>query len=159
MIAAIGNNLEMGLNNRLLCYLPEDLKRFKAITSGHPVIMGRSTWDSLPKKPLPHRRNIVISRNRDIAPCDYEIARSVEEVFSLIKEEEEAFIIGGASVYKQFIDKVQKLYLTRILSDFEADVFFPEIDFSKWTLINDEFFSKNEMNSYDMRFQYYELKK
>jgi dihydrofolate reductase len=159
MIAVIGNNRELGYNNQLLCHLPEDLKRFKIITSGHTVIMGDKTWESLPIKPLPKRRNIVLTLNRNATYTGCELAHSIEDLDVLLAEEEQCFIIGGATIYRLFIDKIDKLYLTLVLSDFEADVFFPEVDFSKWELKKDEFFGKDERNSYNMRFQYYELKK
>jgi dihydrofolate reductase len=159
IIAVVGNNRELGLKNQLLCHLPEDLKRFKTITSGHTVIMGDKTWESLPKKPLPNRRNIVMTLHQDCDYPDCEIAHSIEELYALIENEEECFIIGGATIYNLFINTINKLYLTRVLADFEADAFFPEIDFSKWELKEDLFFGKDERNRYDMRFQYYELKK
>lgn len=158
MIAAIGNNFELGYQNKLLCHLPKDLKRFKEITSGHTIMMGDRTWESLPKKPLPNRRNIVITINRDANYTNCELAFSVDEAIDLIHDEEEAFIIGGATIYKLFIDKIKQLYLTRILADFQADVFFPEVDFSKWDLKEDIFVPKDDNNIYDLRFQYYKLK-
>jgi len=158
MIAAIGNNFELGYQNKLLCHLPVDLKRFKEITSGHTVMMGDRTWESLPKKPLPNRRNIVITLDRNANYPNCEIAFSVEEAINLIHDEEEAFIIGGATIYNLFIDKIQRLYLTRILADFRADVFFPKVDFSKWDLKEDIFVPKDDNNLYDLRFQYYQLK-
>lgn len=159
IIAAVGNNLELGYQNQLLCHLPEDLKRFKTITSGHTVIMGDRTWDSLPRKPLPNRRNIVMTLDRERVFEDCETAHSVEELFAMLNENEEAFIMGGATIYKIFIDMAEKLYLTRILSDFQADVFFPEVDPAKWEMKEDLFIAKDERNPFDMRFQYYELKK
>ena len=156
MIAVIGNNRELGLNNQLLCHLPEDLRRFKLITSGHPVIMGDKTWESLPIKPLPKRRNIVMTLNQNANYEKCELVHSIEELYTLLANEEESFIIGGATIYKLFIDKVDKLYLTRILADFEADAFFPDVDFSKWELKEDVFLNKDEQNLYDIRFQYYE---
>ena len=159
MIAVIGNNRELGLHNQLLCHLPEDLKRFKIITSGHTVIMGDKTWESLPVKPLPKRRNIVMTLNKNAAYTECEVAHSIEELETLLTEDEQCFIMGGATIYQLFIDKIDKLYLTRISADFEADVFFPEVDFSKWELKKDDFFGKDERNRYDMRFQYYEFKK
>ena len=158
MIAAVGNNFELGYQNRLLCHLPKDLKRFKELTSGYTVIMGDRTWESLPKKPLPNRRNIVITLDRDVNYKDCELAFSLEDAINLIHDDEEAFIIGGATIYKLFIDIIQHLYLTRILSDFKADVFFPEVDFSKWDLEEDIFVPKDDNNIYDLRFQYYKLK-
>ena len=159
MIVAVGNRLELGFNNQLLCHLPEDLKRFKAITSGCTVLMGDRTWESLPKKPLPNRRNIVLTLDKTLVYPDCEMAYSIEEALALLDEQEEAFIIGGATIYRIFIDKIDKLYITRILSDFEADAFFPEVDFSKWDLVEDEFFPKDEKNIHDLQFQCYHLKK
>ncbi|MEG2069815.1 MAG: dihydrofolate reductase [Bacteroidales bacterium] len=159
MIAAVGNNGELGYQNQLLCHLPVDLKRFKKITSGCTVLMGDKTWESLPKKPLPNRRNIVITLNREACYLNCEMAYSIEEAMALLDPEEEAFIIGGATIYKLFIDRVQMLYITRILSDFQADVFFPTIDSKTWELTEDQFVPKDEHNEYDLRFQIYELKK
>jgi dihydrofolate reductase len=154
MIAAVGKNLELGKNNQLLCHLPADLKRFKTITSGFPVIMGDRTWESLPIKPLPNRRNIVITIDRSYKsekPC--EIVHTIEDAVELVKNEEKAFIIGGATIYRLFINKINTLYLTRIEADFEADVFFPDIDFEKWNLIEEEVYEKDEKNVFGMRFQ------
>jgi len=155
MIAAVGKNLELGKNNQLLCHLPADLKRFKAITSGYPVIMGDKTWESLPIKPLPNRRNIVITlnKNADYTPC--EIVNTLDDAIELVKEEEKAFIIGGATIYKLFIDRIETLYLTRIDAEFDADVFFPDIDLSQWNLIEDVLYEKDEKNAFLMRFQVY----
>ena len=155
IIAVVGNRFELGLKNQLLCHLPVDLKRFKSITSGSTVIMGSKTWKSLPKKPLPLRRNIVMEYDRNVVFEGAEMAYSIEEVMQAVKMEKEAFIIGGATIYNMFIDKVNKLYLTRIHADFEADVFFPEVDFSQWKLTEDQFIPKSEQNMYDLRFQTY----
>jgi dihydrofolate reductase len=171
MIAAIGKNLELGKNNQLLCHLPADLKRFKAITSGFPVMMGDKTWESLPIKPLPNRRNIVITLDKnykaegskqkaesilDNSPC--EIVHTLDDAVRLVKNEEKAFIIGGATIYKLFIDKIETLYLTRIDAEFEADVFFPDINFNDWNLMNEEVYEKDEKNSFDMKFQIFKRK-
>ena len=155
IIAVVGNRFELGLNNQLLCHLPADLKRFKTITSGSTVIMGSKTWESLPKKPLPLRRNIVMEYDRNIVYEGAEMVYSIEEAVQAVKAEKEAFIIGGATIYKLFIDKVDKLYLTHIHADFEADVFFPDVDFSQWKLTEDQFIPKSEQNMYDLRFQTY----
>jgi dihydrofolate reductase len=161
MIAAIGNNFELGKNNQLLCHLPADLKRFKAITSGYPVIMGDRTWESLPIKPLPNRRNIVITLDRNYdaenrnqkaeSPC--EIVHTIEDAVELVKNEEKAFVIGGATIYKLFINKIDTLYLTRIDANFEADVFFPNVNFDEWNLVEEEVYRKDDKNAFDMRFQ------
>lgn len=158
MIAAVGNNFELGKNNRLLCHLPADLKRFKEITSGYTVIMGDKTWESLPIKPLPNRRNIVITLDKtykcsaaiELPP---EIVHTIEDAVSLVQNEKKAFIIGGATIYKLFIDKIDTLYLTRINADFDADVFFPQVDFIRWKLIEEVIYKKDERNGFDMRFQ------
>ena len=153
MIAAVGNNFELGKNNQLLCHLPADLKRFKEITSGYPVIMGDKTWESLPVKPLPNRRNIVITLDRSTTYNACEVVHSLEDAVGLVKNEEKAFIIGGATIYKLFVNKVNTLYLTRIDADFDADVFFPTVDFSRWNMIEDVVYEKNEKNAFGMRFQ------
>ena len=156
MIAAVGKNLELGKNNQLLCHLPADLKRFKAITSGYPVIMGDKTWESLPIKPLPNRRNIVITLNKNADYINCEIVHTLDDAVKLVENEEKAFIIGGATIYKLFIDKIDTLYLTHIDAHFEdADVFFPNVDFNKWQLIEDEVYEKDEKNVYGMRFRVY----
>jgi len=156
MIAAVGKNLELGKNNQLLCHLPADLKRFKAITSGYPVIMGDKTWESLPIKPLPNRRNIVITLNKNADYSDCEIVHTLDDAVKLVENEEKAFIIGGATIYKLFIDRINTLYLTHIDANFDdADVFFPNVDFSKWKLIEDEVYEKDEKNVFGMRFRVY----
>jgi len=156
MIAAVGKNFELGKNNQLLCHLPADLKRFKAITSGYPVIMGDKTWESLPIKPLPHRRNIVVTLNKN-ADYEYcEIVHTIDDAVKLVENEEKAFIIGGATIYKLFIDKIDTLFLTHVDAHFDdADVYFPEVDFSNWKLMEEEFFEKDEKNAYGMRFCMY----
>jgi dihydrofolate reductase len=155
MIAAIGNNYELGKNNQLLCHLPADLKRFKEITSGYPVIMGDKTWESLPIKPLPKRRNIVITLNKNAIYTDCEIVHTIDDAIELVKNEEKAFIIGGATIYKLFINKIDTLYLTRIDADFEADVFFPTLDFTQWQMLEEVVHKKDEKNSLNMKFQKY----
>jgi dihydrofolate reductase len=148
IIVAIAENMAIGKNNDLLWHIPADLKRFKQITSGHPVIMGKKTWESLPRRPLPNRRNIVITDNpgEQIEGC--EMAYSIEEAIALCNPEEENFIIGGASVYRQFLPHAHRLYLTFVHKSFEADVFFPEIDFSQWKRISKEDYPPDELNDF-----------
>jgi len=138
IIVAIAENMAIGKNNDLLWHIPEDLKRFKRITSGHPVIMGKRTFYSLPRRPLPNRRNIVITDvpGETIDGC--EMAYSIEEVIGKCDPAEENFIIGGASVYRQFLPHCDRLYLTRVHKAFDGDVFFPDIDFSQWELVSME---------------------
>lgn len=132
IIVAIAQNFAIGKNNDLLFHLPNDLKRFKEITTGHPVIMGRNTLLSLPKGALPNRRNIVISDIPEEKFERCEMVASIEEAAYAVKDEQEAFIIGGGMIYRQFFPLAGKLYLTLVHRDFDADVSFPEIDYSEW---------------------------
>lgn len=128
LIAAVARNRAIGLDNRLLYWLPNDLKRFKQLTTGHTIIMGRRTYDSLPHGALPHRRNIVLTRSRKaIEGCD--CYASLEEALNHCTDEEEVFVIGGASVYRQAMNRADVLNLTEI-DDLpaEADAFFPPYD-------------------------------
>jgi dihydrofolate reductase len=134
IIVAIASNNAIGKNNELLWHISADLKRFKQITGGHPVVMGKNTFYSLPKRPLPNRRNIVITdvAGEIIEGC--EMAYSIDDAENLCDEDIENFVIGGGSIYNQFIDIAYKLYITRVHKDFEADTFFPEIDPQVWQL-------------------------
>ena len=132
MIVAIDENGGIGLKNNLLAYIPADLKRFKAITTGHSIIMGSNTWLSLPRRPLPERRNIVITSRVNTDFDGALLAHSVDEAVAMLPDGDEAFVIGGASIYQQMFPLATKLYLTLIHKKFEADTFFPEIDFSQW---------------------------
>jgi dihydrofolate reductase len=158
IIVAIAENMAIGKNNDLLWHIPADMKRFKEITSGHAVIMGKLTWLSLPRKPLPHRRNIVITDipGEQIENC--EMAYSIDEAIAKCNPDEESFIIGGASVYRQFLPVANRLYLTIVKKSFDADVFFPEIDFSQWKLISTQEFPPDEVNDFDHSFEIYERK-
>ncbi|HAQ18955.1 MAG TPA: dihydrofolate reductase [Prolixibacteraceae bacterium] len=132
IIVAIAQNFAIGKNNELLFHLPNDLKRFKQITTGFPVIMGRNTLLSLPNGALPNRRNIVITDNPNDKFDRCEMVFSVEEAIDAVKNETEAFIIGGGMIYRQFYPVAGKLYLTLVHRDFDADVFFPEIIYPEW---------------------------
>src|SRR5690606_23432215 len=132
IIVAIAENFAIGKNKDLLFHWPNDLKRCKQITTGHSLIMGRNTLLSLPKRPLPNRRHIVITDkpNDNFPGC--EVVFSIDEAVEKVKDEKEAFVIGGGMVYRQFYPLAGKLYLTLVHQPFEADVFFPEIDFLEW---------------------------
>ncbi len=138
IIVAIAENFAIGLNNRLLFHLPNDLKRFRQITSGHSLIMGRNTLLSLPKWPLPGRRNIVITDKYDDYFPGCETVFSVDEALSLVKSEDEVFVIGGGSVYRQFFPLAGRLYLTVVHKEFEADTFFPAINYDDWKIVMNE---------------------
>lgn len=134
IIVAIAEDYGIGNKNELLAYISEDLKRFKEITAGHTVIMGRNTWFSLPKRPLPKRQNIVISNQQDETFEGADTVYSIDEAIKACPANEEAFVMGGAMVYKQFFEVADKLYITKIKKTFEADTFFPEITMDKWDI-------------------------
>lgn len=148
IIVAIAQNFAIGKNNDLLFHLSNDLKRFKEITTGHPVIMGRNTLLSLPKGALTNRRNIVITDNPDEKFDRCEMVLSIEEAVEAVRNETEAFIIGGGMIYRQFYPVAGKLYLTLVHQDFDADVYFPEINYSEWKEFyrEDLFDEKNNFN-------------
>lgn len=156
IIVAIAENNAIGKNNQLLWHIPADLKRFKTITSGHPVIMGKKTWESLPKKPLPNRRNIILTDNPHDSFEGGECAFSLEEALNLCSPREETFIIGGASVYKQFLPHCDRLYLTRVYQLCDGDVFFPAVDFSQWRLISQEDVPPDGTNNFSYSNMIYE---
>ena len=139
IIVAVSENNAIGKDNNLLWHISEDLKHFKEITSGHSVLMGRKTFESLGKK-LPNRRNIVITRNPDYTAEGCEMASSLEDAVRLCAGEEEVFVIGGGEIYRQAMDMASKLYLTVVHKVYEADTFFPVIDSSCWKEISREDF-------------------
>lgn len=137
IIVAMAQNRAIGKNNDLLWHLSGDLKRFKKLTTGHPVVMGRKTWESLPKRPLPGRRNIVFTQNADYQADGAEVVHSVNGLFNALKDcDEEVFIMGGAAIYNLLLPFTNRLYVTQVYRDYEADVFFPTIDMSEFTLTN-----------------------
>lgn len=144
IIVAIADNFAIGKDNNLLWHIPEDLKRFKMLTLGHKIIMGKRTWDSLPVRPLPGRESIVLT---DLAGEKLEgatMAYSIAEVLQLCDPSSENFIIGGGSVYNQFLPLANRLYLTRVHAHFDADTFFPEPSPDDWLLINQEYVGTND---------------
>lgn len=148
IIVAIAQNFAIGKNNDLLFHLPSDLKRFKKITSGHAVLMGKKTLFSLPNGPLPNRRNIVITDIPGETFEGCETVYSIEEAVKAVSNEQLAFVIGGGMIYRQFYPIAGKLFLTMAHKDFEADIFFPEIDFTEWKELSREtlFDEKNDFN-------------
>jgi len=130
IVVAIASNNAIGKNNQLLWHLPKDLKHFKDITAGGTVIMGRKTYDSV-GRPLPKRRNIIITRQAiEIEGC--EVVSSLEAAIALCSDEQEVFIVGGAEIYRQAMHICNRIYLTIVHHAFEADTFFPEIDYKEW---------------------------
>lgn len=152
LIAAAAKNNALGKNNDLIWHLPNDFKRFKAITSGHYIIMGRKTFESFPK-PLPNRTHVVITRQKGYQPEGCIIVDSIEKALAISPKNENVFIIGGGEIYTLGLPFAQKIELTRVHNDFEADVFFPEIDLKQWKLVEEEFHLKDEKHKYDFSFQ------
>ncbi len=153
-IVAISENNVIGNKQGLIWHLPNDLKHFKNKTKGHCVIMGRKTFESI-GKPLPNRINIIITRQKSYVQNGCKVVNSLEEAILYANQlnEEEAFIIGGAEIYKQAFSFLEKLYLTIVLEKFEGDTSFPEYDKSKWKLISEDYVKKDEKNPYDHIFQ------
>ncbi len=149
-IVAIAQNRAIGCENKLLWHIPGDLKRFKKLTMGHTVIMGRSTYESLPVKPLSGRKNIVMTHNTTLDFPGCITTHSVEETLNMLEPDQEHFVIGGAQIYDAFMPYVDKLILTIVHKDFAADTFFPEIDFSQWT----EVYREDIVDACELGFDY-----
>ena len=154
LIAATSQNNALGKDNKIIWHLPDDFKRFKELTSGHHIIMGRKTFESFPK-PLPNRTHVVITRQKNYKPEGCIVVNSIEEAFEICPKNEDVFLIGGAEIYKLGLPFTDKIELTFINETFEADAFFPEIDFSEWKLSNEEFHPKDEKHANDFSFQTY----
>lgn len=157
LIAAAAENNALGKDNDLLWHLPNDFKRFKEITSGHHIIMGRKTFESFPK-PLPNRTHIIITRQKEYLVENCIVVHSLEEAIAIAPKNEEVFIIGGAQIYEQSIPLADKIDLTRVHTSLDADAFFPEFDTSEWNLVFSEKNFKDEKHQYDFTFETY-LKK
>lgn len=136
IIAAVAENGAIGKDNDLIWHLPDDLRFFKTTTSDKPVVMGRKNYDSIPEKyrPLPHRKNIIVTRKKDFEAPGCEVVQSIEEALKNEKNQNEVFIIGGGQIYQLALDHdlVDQMYITQVHHSFEADAFFPEFDKSKW---------------------------
>lgn len=143
-VVAASDNGVIGRDGGLPWHVSSDLKLFKEITLGKPVIMGRRTWESLPRQPLPGRRNIVITRNMDYVAEGAEIVRSVDEALAVCAGEPEVSIIGGGQVYAQAMDRTDRIYLTRIHLDVEGDTFLPELAAEEWVEVERRAFEKGE---------------
>lgn len=139
IIVAVTRNLAIGRGGDLLFHISEDLKRFKRLTMGAPIIMGRKTFESFPKGPLPGRRNIVITRNPDYSREGIEVAGSLEEALKLVEGVDKAFIIGGSQIYRQALPLATHLDLTEIDTEVtDADAFFPEFNREEWIEVSNE---------------------
>ena len=160
MIAAVAKNRAIGKDNKLLWNIPEDLKHFKKITTGHAVLMGLNTWESLPYKPLKDRKNFVLCPEGTEIDCpdtvDVELVHNIDK-FLERTDIEDVFVIGGASVYKLFIDKADEMFLTIVDKEFEADAFFPEFDESEYNIyqLNPVCNQHMDSNALDYSFRHY----
>ena len=158
MIAAVAENNALGKNNDLLWHLPLDFKRFKEITSGHHIIMGRKTFESFPKS-LPNRTHVIITRQKDFKHDGCIVVQDIEKAIAVCPKEDDLYIIGGGEIYKQFIHLADQLDITRVHNSFEADVYFPEIDPEIWELTSEIFNPKDEKHLFDYTFQTFGRKK
>jgi dihydrofolate reductase len=158
LIVAVGENDAIGKDNKLIWHLSDDLKRFKALTSGHAIIMGRKTFETFPK-PLPNRKHIVISRQQNYKVSDGVIVvHNLEDAINVTKDDAQPFIIGGGEIYKQAMPFASKIELTRVHESFDADTFFPKIDNSIWKELENVFHSKDVEHEYSFSFITYERK-
>ncbi len=157
LIVAVSRNGVIGCENRLIWHISEDLRRFKSLTTGHPVVMGRKTWESL-GSPLPNRTNVVITRNPAYRAPGAVTVGSPEEAFGLFPPEEEVFVIGGGEVYRQAMPLAQRLYLTEVDADYDGDTFFPDWNREQWMLTAEERYERGEKFDRPFRFLVYDRK-
>ena len=156
LIAAAAENNALGKNNEMIWHLPDDFKRFKKLTSGHFIIMGRKTYESL-DGPLPNRTHIIITRQENYAEkvdanCCI-VVDNIEDAIAKSASEGETFVIGGGEIYKLALPLADKIELTRVHGTFEADAYFPEIDENKWNLVNEDYHPKDEKHNFDFTYQ------
>ncbi|XTP52684.1 dihydrofolate reductase [Niallia sp. Krafla_26] len=157
-IVAMDKNRVIGKENQLPWHLPEDLKFFKRVTMGHPIIMGRKTHESI-GKPLPGRENIIVTRNKDYKSEGCTVIHSLEDLRQFANQKnEEVFVIGGAQLFIETFPIADRLYITEIHHEFDGDTFFPEFNESNWTLVSKEQGVKDEKNPYDYFYTIYERK-
>ena len=162
LIVAHGRDREIGKDNDLLWQLPKDMRFFTRTTKGHYVIMGRKNWDSIPLKyrPLPGRPNVVVTRKKDLRIDEAEVVSSIEDGIELAREngEEEVFVIGGGQIYSLALEKglIDKMYITYVDANFDADTFFPEVDLKQWNLTEEHFEVADEKNPFNFTIRTYE---
>lgn len=157
LIAAVGNNNSLGKDNKLLWHLPDDFKHFKESTMGYPMLMGRKTYESLPG-PLPGRTQIVITRDSSyqIDHKDCKLAHSIDQALELCGDATKVFVIGGGDLYRQCMDRADKILLTRVDGDFEADTFFPVVEESIWNKTDSVFHPKDSKHQYEFTIESYQ---
>ena len=154
MIAAVAENLALGKNNELVWHLPDDFKRFKQLTTNHYIIMGRKTFESFPK-PLPNRTHVIITRQQDYTAEGCLVAANLADALAMIPKDENVFVIGGGEIYAMALPFTDVIELTKVHARFEADTFFPEIDFKQWNLVSEEYHPKDEKHLYDFTYETY----
>ena len=152
LIVAMAENRVIGKDNDLPWRLPNDLKWFKKTTLGNPIIMGRKTWESI-GRPLPGRRNIVVSRNPDFIAEGCEVVTSLEDAIALVGCADEGVIIGGAGLYEIALPLVQRIYITQVHAEVAGDTFFPEFDVAEWTVTSEEAHKADERHAFDYTFR------
>ena len=158
IIVAVARNGVIGDRNRLIWHISEDLRRFKAITTGHPVIMGRKTFESL-GRPLPNRINVVVTRQTGYRAEGCVVAGSLEDAIRRFDPSEEIFVIGGAQIYAQALPLADRFYLTRVFRAYEGDTHFPEWDEAQWRLLSSESFASGANYPYPFAFETYERRR
>ncbi|MAN27783.1 MULTISPECIES: dihydrofolate reductase [Mesonia] len=158
IIAAAAENNALGKDNDLVWHLPDDFKRFKKLTTGHHIIMGRKTFESFPQ-PLPNRTHVVITRQQDYDNENCIVVHNLKDALAFASKDEQPFIIGGGEIYKQSLSYADKIELTRVHGEFEADTYFPELDMNDWELVHEEFHEKDEKHNYAFSYLTYERKK
>jgi dihydrofolate reductase len=146
-IVAFSNNRVIGVNNEMPWHLPNDLKHFKKTTLNKPILMGRKTYDSI-GKPLPKRRNLVLTRQQDLQIEGCEVVNSIAQAYELCKNDPELMIIGGADLYEQTLNDTERVYATLVDCDIDGDVYYPKIDLKNWKLINSEKHAQDEKHNY-----------
>ncbi len=159
IIVAIAENYAIGKDNDLLWHISKDLKRFKQLTKNHYIVMGKNTYYSLPVRPLPHRTSMIITDvpGEEIDNCL--MAYSIDDAIAKMDDTGENFIIGGGSIYKQFLPLADKLYITRVHKSFEADTFFPEISLDEWELTEKTDVDDDPQNDFTYTFEIYNRKR
>lgn len=153
-IAAIAENYALGKDNDLVWHLPDDFKRFKKLTTGHAIIMGRKTFETFPKL-LPNRKHIVITRDRSYQAENIEVVHTIEEALQSAQDDEQPFIIGGGEIYTLALPFTQKMELTHVHGTFEADAFYPAFDEEEWQVVEEQFHPTDEKHPYSFTYRTY----
>lgn len=156
LVAAMAENRVIGRNNQLPWHLPADLRHFKRLTTGHPVIMGRRTFDSIHRRPLPQRQNIVISRDPEFSAAGAATVHSLEEALALVADEQEVFVLGGAEIFHLALPRADRMVLTIVHAQVQGTVHFPQWNPDHWRIVHEESHPADAQNAYAMTFRTYE---